>query len=191
MANNTEVEVKVQIDAQIAAKLKARLKEIAIFGKIAKQKDEYYTPAHRSFVEPEYPFEWLSIRQRGEITILNYKHFHPENAQVHTHCEEYETEVANPEQLRKIFISLDVKKLVTIEKERETYLYKDEFEVAIDKVKELGFYVEIEAKKDFGSVSAARKKIGEFAKSIELDISSPDLRGYPYLLMEKKGLLEN
>ena len=166
------------------------MKSIARFVKSTKQIDEYLTPIHRNFVEPKFPFEWLSIRRRGEKVILNYKHYYPENVEITTHCDEFESEVKNPEQLEKIFSTLDFKKLVTVEKEREIYVYNDEFEIALDKVKDLGLFIEIEAIKDFGSVEETREKLFEFAKNLGIDITKTDKRGYPYLLMKKKGLIK-
>ncbi|GEM_PF-3640113 len=49
--------------------------------------------------------------------------------------------------LEKIFSALDFKKLITVDKKREVYLYKNEFEIAFDEVKNLGYFIEIEAKK--------------------------------------------
>ena len=70
------------------------------------------------------------------------------------------------------------------------YDHDEGFEIALDDVKELGFFIEIETTKNFGSVEIARSKIFEFAKELGLDASQPDERGYPYLLMEKKGLIK-
>lgn len=188
--NNIEIEIRIPLDNKTFLRVKEALQKIAKFGKISQQKDVYYTPSHRNFVVPKYPFEWLSIRERAGKNILNYKHFHPENVEVTTHCDEYETLIDNPEQIEKIFSALDIKKLVTIEKEREVYIFKDEFEIALDTVKELGNFIEIETIKDFGSVEEARKKLNEFAKSFGIDASKFDKRGYPYLLMKKKGLIK-
>lgn len=184
-----EIEIKIPLDEDTFSKVKEKLKEIARFEKKNNQIDEYFTPIHRNFIEPEFPFEWLSIRKRGDKVILNYKHFYPENVKTTTHCDEFETEIKNQDQLNKIFSVLNLKKLVTVEKERGTYL-NDDFEIALDKVKGLGYFIEIEAIKDFGTVEKTREKLFEFAKNLEIDISKTDKRGYPYLLMEKKGLIK-
>ena len=63
-------------------------------------------------------------------------------------------------------------------------------EIALDKVRELGHFIEIEAKKNFGSIEATREKLFQFAKDLGIDITKTDLRGYPFLLMEKKGLIK-
>ena len=68
-------------------------------------------------------------------------------------------------------------------------MFQDEFEIGLDTVKDLGFFIEIESIKDFGSVEKTRKKIFEFAELLGID-HSRELRGYPFLLMKKKGLIK-
>jgi len=185
-----EIEIKIPLSEETFPKIKERLKKNSRFVKNLPQVDEYFTPMHRNFVEPEYPYEWLSIRRRGDKVILNYKHYYPENTEVTTHCDEFETQIQDVNQLDKIFSTLNFRKLVTVEKEREVYIYNNELEIALDVVKELGYFVEIEAIKDFGSVEVTREKLFEFAKSLGIDISKIDKRGYPFLLMKKKGLIK-
>jgi len=188
---DVEVEIKIPLDEDSFFKVKEKLKDVAKFERKSKQKDEYFTPAHRNFVEPEFPYEWLRIGERDDKVILNYKHWHPEGARIVTHCDEFQTEVKSSDQLRKLFSSLDFKKLVTVEKEREIYIYKDEFEIVLDIVKDLGHFIEIESLKDFGGVEATRNKVFEFAESLDLDTSERDLRGYPFLVMKKDGLIKS
>ncbi|MBU3965309.1 class IV adenylate cyclase [Patescibacteria group bacterium] len=188
--NDTEIEIKIPLGEKDFLRVKERIQKEARFVKKSSQSDEYFNAPHRDFLAPKFPFEWLSIRKRGDKAILNYKHWHPENAEIHTHCDELETEISEPEKLEKIFSALGFKKLVTVEKERETYNYNDEFEIGLDKVKDLGYFIEIETIKDFGSVEKARKKLFEFAAKIGIDASKPDERGYPFSLMKKGGLLK-
>lgn len=190
MNQNQEVELKFNLTEHNFKRLKKILEESAKFVSKSRQIDEYFTPAHRNFVEPKYPFEWLRIGQRGDKIILNYKHWHPENMETATHCDELETEVKDAGQLNRILSALDFKKLICIDKERETYTWYDEFEIVLDKVKNLGFFVEIEALKDFGGIEITRKKLFELAKKLDLDTENPDKRGYPYLLLEKTGLIK-
>ena len=147
--SDIEIEIKIPLDGSTFSRVKQKLKSIAKFQKSEKQVDEYFAPVHRNFVEPEFPFEWLSIRRRGDRNILSYKHYYPENVEVATHCDEFETEIKNYDQLVKIFSALNFKKLITIEKEREIYIYNNEFEIGLDTVKELGYFIEIEAIKNF------------------------------------------
>ena len=186
--DNIEIEIKIHLDEASFLRIKDKLTKIALFDKVSRQVDEYFTPANRNFLEPEFPFEWMSIRNRSGKSILNYKHWYPENAEVTTHCDEIETEVDGI-QLKKIFSALNFKHLITVEKQREIYMFQDEFEIGLDTVKDLGFFIEIESIKDFGSVEKTRKKIFEFAEILGID-HSRELRGYPFLLMKKKGLIK-
>lgn len=189
-ANNLEIEIRIPLDENIFSDIKEKLEKFGKFEKSFHHIDDYFTPVHRNFLEPRYPFEWLSIRKRGGKTILCYKHFHPENVENTTHCDEFETEITNPENLEKMFATLNFRKLITVEKEREVYLYKDEFEIALDDVKELGRFIEIEALKDLGGIEVTRNKLFELARTFGIDTSKESKRGYPHLLLKKKGLIK-
>ena len=67
-------------------------------------------------------------------------------------------------------------------------MYNDEFEIALDDIKDLGHFIEIEAIRESGSVEETRKRLFEFAEQLDIDISKTQKRGYPYLLMKKMGL---
>jgi predicted adenylyl cyclase CyaB len=188
--NDQEIELKFKLDKEEFLRIKKNTSKIAKFVKSVGQKDEYISPPHRDFLKPRYPFEWLSIRERGNKTILNYKHFYPEEVEVHTHCDELEFESENAEQLRQLFSALNFKTSVVIEKQREVFNYNDEFEIALDTVKELGCFIEIEALKHQETVEKTREKLFEFAKTLGIDIENSDKRGYPYILMKLKGLIK-
>lgn len=76
-----------------------------------------------------------------------------------------------------------------MEKERQIYVFENKFETALDKVKELGHFIEIEAIKNLGSVEKTREELHEFAERLGIDPSNEDHKGYPRKLMLKKGLL--
>lgn len=187
--NNQEIEIKIPLGKKQFLSVRRKIKKIAKFIKKTSQEDTYYTPAHKNFVKPKYPFEWLSIRKRGDNIELNYKHYYPEHAETHTHCDEYETKLGHEDQVEKIFKALNIKKLVTVNKIRETYNYKNELEIALDQVRELGYFIEIESLKSFGYIQKTRERLFDFAKSLKIDIKIMDKRGYPYLLINKKGLM--
>ena len=185
-----EIEVKVSLTKKEFENVRKKVAKMAGLMRTVKQKDEYFTPPHRNFIEPKYPFEWLSVRQRGDKIKLNYKHFYPEGEEEHTHCDETEVDVKNIEELEKMMSALNFHHLVTVEKEREVFMYGDEFEIALDTVKDLGYFVEVEALKDFGGTLLTKNKIIAFAEKLGIDISNTDKRGYPYLLLKKKGLVK-
>ena len=190
---NKEIEIRITLDKKSFSDLKKKIKRIANFKKKSHQVDDYFTPLHRNFIEPKYPFEWLRIGKRGNQNLITYKHFYPEYADYHTYCDEYETNIEKGRALKKIFSALNFKKLITVNKKREVYNFKNELEISFDEVKNLGYFIEIEAKKDFGGILKTRKKIFEFIKNFGFKSFKEDKeisKGYPYLLLKKKRLIK-
>lgn len=184
-SNNTEIEIKIPVSETKFFEIKEKLKASAKFIKHTEQKDKYYTPSHRDFILEKYPFEWLSIRERGGKNTLNYKHYYPERAETNTHCDEYETEITDLKQVEKILKALNFNELVTVNKKRDTYELGT-FEIALDTVEELGYFIEVEATKHEDTIEKTRNALFEFAKTLGLKNEEADKQGYPYLIMKKK-----
>jgi adenylate cyclase class 2 len=159
----------------------AKLKQQNIF-----QKDTYYVPAHRDFLAKKYPYEWLRIRETKQSVTLNYKHWYPENSKEAYHCDEFETKIEDVTALKKIFERLNFKEIITVEKTRSVWMYKN-VEIAIDDVKDMGFFIELEAKNDFKDVDEAKKVLYDALKKLGAETGKQDFRGYPYRMLEKKG----
>ena len=145
---DTEVEIKIPVDEKTFSMAREALLKIATPKGTSKQSDRYFMPSHRNFLELRFPSEWLSIRRRADKTFLTYKHWHPHNSENQTHCDEFETVLNNPEQLERILSVLNFRELGSVEKTRELFVYNNEFEIALDLVKDLGRFIEIEALKD-------------------------------------------
>lgn len=184
--DNVEIEVKIKLSSEIEYNLlKDSVNKISKFQSETFQIDEYFSPKSKDFLQEKFPFEWLSIRHRNDKSILNYKHFFPEGAEKHEYCNEYELTISDSEMMKKIFESLDIESKVIVEKKRQTYVYKDEFEIVLDEVKNLGFFIEIEAIKDFGGVELTRERLNEFVKELNINVNNIDYRGYPFQLLNK------
>jgi predicted adenylyl cyclase CyaB len=182
--NNIEIEIKVKVDK--VDRLVQFLKENGQYQKSSVQVDEYYSPAHRSFVEVEPIKEWLRLRSDNGVYSLNYKNWQYGSDGKAYHCDEYEIAIDNQEKAAHILKSLDFKHLVTVHKERDIYMYQD-YEVAFDLVKDLGSFVEVEFK---GTATAEPKLIAEemrkFIESTGAVILSQDFAGYPIALIRQK-----
>jgi predicted adenylyl cyclase CyaB len=188
---NIEIEIKIKISDETANCCKNFLAHNARFVNSSQEVDQYLGPSHRNFLAPEFPYEWLRLRLKNNKVVLNYKHWYPENAEVSTHCDEFETEIQNSDSLLKIFKALDITPLIIVDKVREKYNYKDEFDISIDFIKELGYFIEIEYIGKSNVIEEANKLVLEIAKTLNLDLSQRDNRGYPYLMLEKVGQLKN
>jgi len=185
--SDTEVEIQLEVKRAGFLSVKRFLEKNGKFISETRQADTYYNHPSKDFLSPKYPFEWLSIRRRGKNAIVNYKHWYPENSPRNTHCAEFETDVKNPEKLERILASLGMKKLVTVKKIRRNYSFRG-FTVSLDSVEGLGTFIEIEAEKSFGSPEKTLRKVWEISREIGITEYSESPRGYPYLLMERKGL---
>ena len=189
--DETEIEIRFRLSEEEFNEIKIRLSEIAEFKKKSRQIDDYFSPSHRDFLDAKYVNEWLSIRRRDGTAKLNYKNWYLiKGSETGTHCDEFETVIENPEGLEKILHALNLRKLISVEKERHVYDYNSEFEIALDRVKGLGCFIEIEATKDFSSVEAARAKLFDFARLLKLDSKEPEKIGYPHLLLKMSGMIK-
>lgn len=54
--DNVEVEVKIPLLPEQLQSIRSKLNEIATAVGTTQQVDEYFTPLHRNFVQPRYPY---------------------------------------------------------------------------------------------------------------------------------------
>lgn len=181
------------LEIEIKFALKNPKKVISKLGKIAKtdkkdvyQKDTYYIPSHRNFLKQIPVKEWLRIRESENGFMVNYKNWYTTKKKDERYCDEYETSFEDLEAMKNIFKALDIEEVVVVEKNRNTWHYKD-CEVAIDKVTNLGWFVELEIKGKFDSVDEAVKHLYKVLEELDAELGKEDKRGYPYRLLEKKG----
>ncbi|MDO8436021.1 MAG: class IV adenylate cyclase [bacterium] len=183
---NIEVEIKVKIDSFEG--IKEKLFRYGKLKKSIKQIDEYYVPYHRDFfAQKPHPTEWLRIRTNPDKTVFEYDISINKKADGEQECaEEYEAEVSRADEFRKILEFLNFKKVITINKKRE-YWDCGDFEVALDDVDGLGFFVEVEAKGNFGSNERAKDKCIKFLEKVGVQNGDQKSikKGYPVLLLDK------
>ena len=184
-----DIEIELKLPLKNSAAVAKFLDKHAKFKRETKQHDIYFNPPHRDFLaNPDNVDEWFRIRLAGDSAQINYKDFQPHDQVVKTHCTEYETDVASYDQLNKILAALNFVKLVDVKKLRKIWDYGD-VEVSLDSVDELGDFIEVEYKGEAIGIEAARKHLFAALKELGAEPGEIDYRGYPYLLMEKKGLL--
>lgn len=188
--NDVETEIKIKLSEKEYKDLKLILDKNGKFLKEAHQKDTYYSPSHRNFIAPIYPYEWLRIGERGNQIIVNYKHWYPEGVENNTHCDEFEVEIDDAVNMDKIFKVLDLKEIAVVDKNRFTYFYLDKYEIALDTVEELGYFVEIEVKKYDSDPLEEYEKILKTAKDLHLNLNNLDRRGYPFHIIDARKIDE-
>jgi len=179
--NNKEIEIQVRVGN--VGKLEAFLKNKAKFSGEKYQKDEYYSPIHRNFLDKKPVSEWLRLRE-SDSDAITYKKYHYDENGKSKYCDEYETDIKKVDQLRQILAALDIKPIVIVEKTRKNWDYKD-YEVAIDKVTDLGDFVEVEYKgsdESAGPMAIAQGMI-DFLKEVGCTDIERNFVGYPFMLL--------
>lgn len=185
-----KIEIELKFPLRNANNLKIKLDKIASFLKQSFQKDTYFIPYHRNFVEQKPIYEWLRIRESNKnekrISILNYKNFGKDKKEDTISCKELETEINDSTILRKIFENLDIKELIVVNKNRRNYSYKDVI-ISIDEVDELGDFIELEFDGEGENEEEIIKYLYSILEELEADLGEQLFKGYPHLLLEKKG----
>ena len=179
---DTEIEIQVQVDS--IEPLLDFLKANAKFQEKRFQIDEYFTPVHRNFLGVRPAVEWLRLRDSNGVFSTTYKNWHVDEEGKTQYADEYETKVDNLGQLRKIFTVINIKPLITVNKERDIWIYKD-YEVAIDKIKDLGDFVEIEYNGNNHELTPKEvtTEMVKFLKDVGCGTIKRNYVGYPFMLL--------
>lgn len=188
MANNNmeiEIQAKVQKIKPLLAFLKRRGK---LIGK-KRQMDKYFSPKDkdRDFLAMRPVVEWLRLRDANGKLSINYKNWHHDKNGRSYYSDEYETEIGKIEQGEKILKALKFRPIAIVNKVRQIWNYKD-YEIAIDRVKNLGDFVEVEYIGKDSKVN--QKKVGDkmidFLKDLGCGRLELSWQGYPFQLLFPK-----
>lgn len=180
-----EIERKFRIDEPDT--LRSRLRDLgASLEGETRQVDTYYNAPHRDFLKAGNVSEWLRVRDEAGGSSLNLKRWLPLGAAESTHCDEFETPVADGEAVRRLLGALDFPELVTVDKVREQWT-TGRIIIAIDTVVRLGTFVEFEYHGDVAQVDAANAELDQFIASLGVDLGERDWRGYPYHLLGRQS----
>jgi len=181
---NNNVEIEIQVNIENSKPLIEFLEKNAIFQKENRQIDEYFSPIHRNFTEVRPVKEWLRLRDSNGKYSINYKNWHFDEVGKSHYCDEYETKVEDLDQLKRIFEVLNFKSIVKVDKVRKVWTY-GEYEIAMDSVKGLGDFVEIEyiGKDNQADPKKITDEMIEFIKSINCGKITRNYVGYPFQLL--------
>lgn len=180
-----EIEVKLEITEKDYKKYLSFLLKNGSNHTKKEQNDIYFSPRQRPFFGGDIDDECLRIRIMNDKYVLSYKKIFFGNSDDDIHLEEHECEVLNLEQVIKILECLGIEKVLTLHKVRNSFIYQNIFEISLDNVQDLGYFIEIEVKDDNLSVSDANIKLKELISFLDLSFSSRNLDGYANMLYEK------
>lgn len=178
------IEIEIQVSIEKSEPLLEFLKKNADFKYENHQIDEYFSPPHRNFVGLRPVKEWLRLRDSGGKYTINYKNWHFDENGKSYYCDEYETGIEDIVKHKKILSVLDFKSLTKVDKVRKVWKYKD-YEIAVDSIKKLGDFVEIEYKgiADKANPESITREMVEFLKNIGVGKIKRNYVGYPFQLL--------
>lgn len=97
---------------------------------------------------------------------------------------EFECEIKNPQELRNILLNNGFEKVISLTKNRWQWKTKD-FEINIDRIKELGDFIEIEININAKYQNQALKKIEALFKNLGINKKDILHEGYVQLALKK------
>ena len=180
-----EIEIKLEITKNEYDKLLSYLLKNGSNHTKKEQNDIYFSPKYRPFFGGDIDDECLRIRMMKDKKILSYKRIFFGESDSDIHLEEHESDVSDLEQVIKILNCLDIEKVLTLHKIRDSFMYQDIFEISLDKVTDLGYFIELEIKDDSLSVYDANTKLKDLVTSFDLSLTSRNLEGYATMLYQK------
>jgi adenylate cyclase class 2 len=151
-------------------------------GAPTRQVDSYYNAPHRDFLAAPTISEWLRVRVEDNSASLNFKRWHPLDEKIKTHCDEYETVVADAEAVRLTLAALDFTPLTVVDKVREEW-HLDGIAVAFDTVASLGTFIEFEFKGEADTVEQAAGQIQQFIDRLDIKLGDRIHAGYPHMAL--------
>jgi len=152
--------MEIEIKAKVNNLAKLRKQVLNLGAKKIKNKhqvDLYLSPPHKSFFNTCY---YLRVRQDLINKTASFDYHILKSSGQYSVSKETEVEVKNGKVLLKILKELDFTEICVIDKKREVFQYQD-FEIVLDKVKNLGNFIEVELKGSFRNREKHKNRIIE------------------------------
>jgi len=183
-----EVETKVELDVKEVADLRRKILKIARFKKKTNKSDDYFAiPLKRTGELKKYPKKAFRIRAEKGIFIVNFKKWLRKYwTREIVVKEEFEFETKSPEKFLALMFDLGFVQWLKKFKISEAYTYRanSKVNIEINKVKHLGYFMEIEYIASRGELKKAIRTVREILR--ELDVyGRADNIGYTRRLWDK------
>ncbi len=182
-----EVETKVRI--KNVSVLRKKIQKIARLEKKEKRADDYFA-LKRKIRRHGYPKKAFRIRHAGNKYQINFKKWLKKYWDDYIVVkEEFEFETDHPDEFLALMFDLGFKQWLKKFKSSESYLYKKDKRIIIEinKVKHLGYFMEIEYLCQLSEMKKAKRKIMNVLKELEIKKQEVDNTGYTKMLW-KRGI---
>jgi len=183
-----EVETKVELDKKEVADLRKRILKIAKFNKKKNKSDDYFAiPLKMKGIVKKYPKKAFRIRDDGDSYIINFKRWLRQYwTKEIVVKEEFEFETKSPKKFLELMFDLGFKQWLKKFKISESYTYNKnkKVNIEINKVRHLGYFMEIEYIASRRELKKAIKTVREILKELEV-YGRADNIGYTRRLWDK------
>lgn len=177
--DNVEIEIKLQLNEEQFNSIRTGFEADGINSRFQKQQDIYFAKDGKLKKT-----EGLRLRLEDTNAFLFFKKIIFSADELVTHIQEFKTEIGDPEQLKLILQMFDINEILTIKKSRYIYKYKDFFEISLDSVEGLGYFIEIEIINN-KNIQTTNMSIIDIVNDLKLDITQRNSDGYSNLMYKK------
>ncbi len=170
------MEIKIKLTKEEYEKMKKMMKSIGKFLLQSNQQDIYYGSDY--FISDSNKF--LRLRLSGNKKVLTYKTYNN-----NMYYEEYEVEIDNSNNMMKILDFIGLKNITEVKKERMIYSYQNKYEVSLDKVDNLEYFIEIEVKGTINDFFDEYDNLLKDSRNLGLNLNNIEQKRYPQLMISK------
>lgn len=183
MAHNNK-EIEIQVNIENSGPLLEFLKLKGIFKHEVRQIDKYFSPVKDSFLATRPVSRWLRLRETDKGCSFNYKNWYFDNEGKSNYCDEFETKIEDINTTEKILEALGFNNIVIVDKLRKIWTFGD-YEIAVDSIKNLGDFVEIEYIGSDDGVDPVKvtDEMILFLKNIGVGEITRNYVGYPFIIL--------
>jgi len=180
-----EVETKIKLEDSQVQEYRKRIKQIARFKKKGKKVDDYF--AIQRWGYPKKAFRTRSTSDKIEINFKKHLKKYWTKEVVVKQEFEFNIPKENFKDMIELFYDMGFKEWVQKIKWNETYKWKKDPKVSIEinKVKHLGYFLEIEYLATPSEMPKAIKKIQSILKNLKINQNQIDNTGYTKMLWYK------
>jgi len=174
------IEVETKIKIKNPKEARKRIKKIAKFVRIENKRDEYY-----SLEKKGYPKKSLRVRNKGKIREVNFKQWISYKDGIHAKRES-EFNVSDLKDFFGLIKDFGFKKWLTKSKKTELYITKDGINIELNKVKKLGWFIEVEILCKESEIKKSRDRITKIMNNLRYKREETEKKGYTKMLWKNK-----
>jgi len=181
------LEVETKIRVKNPAELRKKIQKIAKFEKKENRSDDYFA-LKRKIRKHGYPKKAFRIRHKPDKYEINFKkRLYKYWDDYIVVKEEFEFETKNPDEFLALMFDLGFKQWIKKFKTSESYTHKKDKRIIIEinKVKHLGYFMEIEYLCQPHEMKMAKRKIMNVLKELGIEKKDVDNVGYTKRLWDK------